>query len=135
MHDDVVLNKIETIQRCMQRINEEFTNQEEFKTNYTKQDSVILNLERASQATIDIGTHIIKVKKYGIPKSSREVFDILHDYSVISLQTLKNMHSMVGFRNIAVHDYQNFSIEIVISIVNNHLQDFEKFIEEVLEVI
>ncbi len=135
MHDDVVLNKIETIQRCMQRINEEFTNQEEFKTNYTKQDSVILNLERASQATIDIGTHIIKVKKYGIPKSSREVFDILHDYSVISLQTLKNMHSMVGFRNIALHDYQNLSIEIVISIVNNHLQDFEKFIEEVLEVI
>ncbi len=132
MHDDVVLNKIETIQRCMQRIDEEFSNQEEFKTNYTKQDSVILNLERASQATIDIGTHIIKVKKYGIPKSSREVFDILHDYSAISTQTLKNMHSMVGFRNIAVHDYQNLSIDIVIYIVNNHLQDFEKFIEEVL---
>ncbi len=66
MFDDIIINKVETIQRCIKRIYEEFTNEEEFKTNYTKQDSVILNLERASQATIDIGTHIIKIKKYGI---------------------------------------------------------------------
>ncbi len=132
MYDDVILNKIETIQRCIRRIGEEFDNQEEFKTNYSKQDSVILNLQRASQATIDIGTHIIKIKKYGIPKSSREVFDMLYDYSIISSKTVKNMHSMVGFRNIAVHDYQNLSIDIVISVIKNHLKDFKEFIEEIL---
>lgn len=132
MFDDIIVNKVETIQRCIRRIDEEFTNEEEFKTNYTKQDSVILNLERASQATIDIGTHIIKIRKYGIPKSSRDVFDILYNYSVISNKTLKNMNSMVGFRNIAVHDYQNLSINIVISIVKNHLKDFNIFTDEIL---
>ena len=132
MYDDVILNKIETVQRCIKRVNEEFTNEEEFKTNYTKQDSVILNLERASQATIDIGTHIIKSRKYGIPKSSRDVFIILNNYSVISDKSLKNMSAMVGFRNIAVHDYQNLSIDIIISIVKNHLKDFNLFIEEIL---
>ena len=39
---------------------------------------------------------------------------------------------MVGFRNIAVHDYQNLSIEIVIAIVKNHLDDFVYFSNEVL---
>jgi len=133
MSNDIVFNKIETIQRCLRRINEEFTNEEEFRSNYTKQDSVILNLERASQATIDIGTHLIKVHKYGIPKSSREVFELLHHYDVISKQTLKNMNAMVGFGNIAVHDYQNLSIDIVIAIVTQHLKDFEVYIEEIIK--
>ena len=58
---DVVLNKIQTIERCLKRIHEEYIGFEDiFKENHTKQDSVILNLERASQASIDIATHIIK---------------------------------------------------------------------------
>jgi len=133
MSNDIIFNKIETIQRCLKRINEEFTNEEEFHSNHTKQDSVILNLERASQATIDIGTHLIKINKYGIPKSSREVFELLHQYDIISPNTLKNMNAMVGFRNIAVHDYQNLSIDIVISIVKHHLKDFELYIEEIIK--
>ena len=40
---------------------------------------------------------------------------------------------MVGFRNIAVHDYQNLNIEIVISIVQKHLEDFEGFIDEIFK--
>jgi len=39
---------------------------------------------------------------------------------------------MVGFRNIAVHDYQNLNLEIVVSIIQKHLEDFEKFTQEVL---
>jgi len=132
MVDDVILNKIETIERCLHRIREEFTDEEEFRDNYTKQDSVILNLERASQATIDIGTHLIKIKRLGIPKSSRDVFDMLHKYDIISIESLKNMHSMVGFRNIAVHDYQNLNISIVIAIVQKHLVDFGLYTKEIL---
>ncbi|CAA6808678.1 MAG: Unknown protein [uncultured Sulfurovum sp.] len=58
---DVVLNKIQTIERCLKRIREEYIGFEEsFEENYTKQDSVILNLERASQASIDIATQYSK---------------------------------------------------------------------------
>jgi uncharacterized protein YutE (UPF0331/DUF86 family) len=60
---DVVLNKIRTIENCLSRIREEYAgSKESFETNYTKQDSVILNLERASQAAIDIATHIVKTR-------------------------------------------------------------------------
>ena len=72
---DVVLNKIQTIERCLKRIREEYVGSEDiFEKNHTKQDSVILNLERASQASIDIATHIIKTKSLGLPNTSRELF-------------------------------------------------------------
>jgi uncharacterized protein YutE (UPF0331/DUF86 family) len=34
---------------------------------------------------------------------------------------------MIGFRNIAVHDYKALSLPIIISIIENHLNDFEEF--------
>ena len=129
---DVVLNKIQTIERCLKRIREEYVgHEEEFEENHTKQDSVVLNLERASQASIDIATHIVKVNGLGLPNSSRELFDLLLENHIISEDICKQMQGMVGFRNIAVHDYQNLNIEIVVAIIERHLGDFEGFVEKV----
>ena len=131
---DVVLNKIQTIERCLKRIREEYVGFEDtFEENHTKQDSVILNLERTSQASIDIATHIVKVKSFGLPNTSRELFDLLLENSIISKEVCKQMQGMVGFRNIAVHDYQNLNIEIVVAIVEKHLGDFETFVKEIFE--
>ncbi len=131
---DVVLNKIQTIERCLKRIREEYVGYEDsFEVNYTKQDSVILNLERASQATIDIATHIVKTRNLGLPNTSRELFTMLLDDGTISKNICKEMQGMVGFRNIAVHDYQNLNIEIVVAIVRKHLGDFEGYIKEIFE--
>ena len=94
---------------------------------------MILNLERASQASIDIATHIVKTRNLGLPNSSRELFSMLLNAGIISEKICKQMQGMVGFRNIAVHDYQNLNIEIVVAIVENHLGDFEGFVREVFE--
>lgn len=130
---DVLLNKVQTIERCLKRIREEYVGHEySFGENFTKQDSVILNLERASQASMDIATHIVKTKNLGLPNTSRELFTMLLDADILSEKICKEMQSMVGFRNIAVHDYQNLNIEIVVAIIENHLGDFEGFITEVI---
>jgi uncharacterized protein YutE (UPF0331/DUF86 family) len=131
---DVVLNKLQTIERCLKRIREEYEGyEEEFNENFTKQDSVILNLERASQASIDIATHIVKSMKLGLPQSSRELFVLLEAADIIDVEISQQMQNMVGFRNIAVHDYQNLNIEIVVSIIEKHLSDFEIFNRQVIE--
>ena len=75
---------------------------------------------------------LLKVRQLGLPNSSRELFELLFNAGIISEDINKQMQGMVGFRNIAVHDYQNLNIEIVISIVENHLKDFERFTEEIL---
>jgi len=133
MIDDIIINKTETIKRCLKRIREEYIGHEDkLHSNYTKQDSIILNLERASQASIDLSTHVIRLGRLGVPKTSRDVFELLKEHKIISAQTAGRMKKMVGFRNLAVHDYQNISIDIVKSILENHLSDFELFIEEII---
>jgi uncharacterized protein YutE (UPF0331/DUF86 family) len=42
------------------------------------------------------------------------------------------MNAMVGFRNIAVHEYQNIDKEILKSILQNNLRDIEEFYKSIL---
>ena len=134
MQDDLIINKIGTINKCIDRIKYEYEESKElFKKNFTKQDAVILNLERASQAAIDIASHIVRIKKLGIPQTNRDVFVFLENANLISNETSKKMQAMVGFRNIAVHDYQTLNLDIIIEILEKHLNDFVEFINQIIK--
>jgi uncharacterized protein YutE (UPF0331/DUF86 family) len=45
-----------------------------------------------------------------------------------------NLKKMVGLRNIAVHDYQELNIDIVTFIIENHLIDFQYFINAIKQI-
>ena len=107
------------------------TTRRHLENNLTKQDAVVLNLQRACEASIDIAIHIVKEKRLGLPKSARESFDLLSENSIIQPQTARRMKNMIGFRNVAVHDYQSLSLDIVIDIVLHRLEDFKEFLAEV----
>lgn len=132
MTSDVILNKIQIIERCLKRIDEEYNNNPENLKNYTKQDSIILNIQRACEASIDIGMHIVAEKKLGIPQTSRDVFEILFEHEIITQEIADNLKAMIGFRNIAVHDYQKLNLEIVQKIIENHLVDFKEYTKQIL---
>ncbi|MCW7472008.1 DUF86 domain-containing protein [Leptospira levettii] len=63
-NDDIILNKIAVMQRAIKRALEEF-NKNQSLSNYTEVDALILNLERACQAAIDLGMHLISKNKLG----------------------------------------------------------------------
>jgi hypothetical protein len=48
------------------------------------------------------------------------------------LRLLQKMERMVGFRNIAVHEYQTIDTRILDQILNNHLKDLEEFYSTVV---
>ena len=123
--DDVIQNKVATIEKCLRRIHEEA--EKDWIHNFTYQDALILNLERACQACIDVASHIVMREKIGIPKFSREVFDLLHEKSIISTKMSEKLKKMVGFRNIAVHDYGAMSLPMVKTIVEKELDVFTEF--------
>lgn len=132
--DDVVLNKYAIIQRCLQRVSEEYVGfEQEVETNFTKQDSIILNIQRACQAAQDLANRILKLKKLGIPQTSRESFLILSEQGLVSSQLAESMVKMVGFRNIAVHEYQKLNPAILRAIVDKHLKDIDLFAVEVMK--
>ena len=83
--DDVLMNKIAIIERSIRRVNEEFVGSEhQLETNYTKQDSMTLNLLRACEAAIDSAMHIVRVNKLGVPQSSRHAFELLEQAGLLS---------------------------------------------------
>lgn len=133
MKNDVILNKVSMIERCMKRINEEYANTPSNLNNYTTQDSIVLNLLRACEASIDIAMHIIAEKKLGLPQTSRDAFSFLEENGILTSDLSNKMKAMVGFRNIAVHDYQELNLVILQKIVEDHLDDFTEYTKTILD--
>ena len=129
--NDIMLNKMTTIGRCLTRIKDVYGDGNAFPHDYTLQDSVLLNLQRACEACIDIANHISRQHKFGVPQSSRASFTLLAQNSVIPAALAEKLKKMVGLRNIAVHDYQELNLDIVIHVIKHNLSDFEDFIEAV----
>lgn len=123
----VVMNKYETIERCIKRINEEYENNPQNLEDYRKEDMIILNLQRACEAVLDLAMYVVSSRKIGMPQNKREAFKILEENKIIDNKMCKNMQNMVGFRNIAVHDYQEIDHEILIEVIENHLEDLQEF--------
>lgn len=128
MTDDIILNKSAIIERCLKRIQEEYSKDKNaLRHNYNQQDAIILNLQRACEAVIDMGMHVVRLRKLGPPQSTRDIFSLLEQNNIISLDLKQSLQSMIGFRNIAVHEYQTLNLEIVMQIIEKHLKDLSKF--------
>lgn len=123
----VVINKFETIEKCINRINEEYENNSENLCDYRKMDMIILNLQRACEAVLDIAMYVVSTRKLGLPQNKREAFIILEENNIIDKQMSLNMQGMVGFRNIAVHDYKEIDEKIIKDVIENHLEDLLDF--------
>ena len=133
MVDDLLLNKAATIERCVARARQEYAAAgEHFATDFTRQDEAVLNVQRACEAALDIGHHIVRRERLGLPQSARDVFDMLSAAGWVELALADAMKRMVGFRNIAVHDYQELLLPITVSVITEHLDEFLRFTAAIL---
>jgi len=98
MVDDILLNKAAIIERCLKRIGEEYVGHEvELESDFTRQDSIVLNLQRACEAAIDAAMHLVRVHRLGVPQSSRDAFVMLEKSGCLAGELAASMQSMVGF--------------------------------------
>ncbi len=132
--NDVIIHKTSSIQRCIKRAREELELAgERFGEDYTRQDAAILNLTRACEQAIDLANYVIRQKKLGVPANSGESFTLLTAASVIPQDLAAKLVKMTGFRNTAVHQYQQVNIDIVISIIKVDTADLVRFTELILQ--
>lgn len=130
--DRVILNKVEIVDRCLRRIADIYTNSHELETSYDLQDLIILNIQRAAQASIDLAMHVVRVRSLGVPQTSADAFDLLANDKVIEGQLANKLKKMVGFRNIAIHEYTKIDVAIVAHIVEDELGIFKQFSQVLL---
>jgi len=128
MDREVVEQKLESLRRCLRRIETKCPAEADtLIIDVDLQDIISLNLSRAVQLCVDIGAHLISSMDVPPPDTMGQTFDILAQAGVLTLSLALSLKKAVGFRNIAVHNYDAINWHIVHSIVKNHLADFTTF--------
>jgi uncharacterized protein YutE (UPF0331/DUF86 family) len=108
---------------------------QEFLQNLLRQESVLLNLQRACETVIDLANLLVAAQDWGIPASSRESFEILRNHKVISAELTKKLTSMVGLRNLLVHQYSRIDMVQISQLIEEDLDDLLEFSRQVLQHI
>ena len=134
MADDVLINKSATVERCVGRARYEYARDPaSFETDFTRQDAAVLNVQRACEAVLDMGQHLVRRERLGVPQSARDIFDLMARAQWIDVPLAESLKRMVAFRNIAVHDYQSLLLPILVNIITGHLDEFLAFTRIVLK--
>jgi len=95
------------------------------------QESLVLNVQRACQAAIDLATHLLQRRKLGPPDDSRDAFRRLESAGLVGRSLGERLQAMVGFRNIALHRYHVLDLRVLRAILDERLTDLLDFAERV----
>jgi uncharacterized protein YutE (UPF0331/DUF86 family) len=134
MPDDVVLNKVASLERCVTRIREVYAGLDSnLYQNVTTQESILLNLQRTCEVSIDLAMHMVRKRRLGVPQDSRDAFDLLQSNGHLDETLATAMKRMVGFRNVAIHEYDKLNLDIVKAIITQRLEDILTFGRRMLQ--
>jgi len=129
VNKSVTLRKISLVRHNLSRLKDKGDCSLEFlKNDLDAQDIVLHNLQLAIQGCIDIGSHVVSDEGWGVAGSLNEIFYILQNKGVINTEMTERMVSMVGFRNILVHEYEIVNFDIVYNILHHHLEDINEYL-------
>lgn len=128
---DLVLAKVATLERCLARIDS--ARERAGLDPLDRQDILVLNLQRAVQAMLDLAAHVVAREGLGVPDDLAASFALLQRAGVLDEELTDRMRRMTGFRNIAVHEYRKLDPSILDSIVRSRLGDLRDFAKIVLE--
>ena len=131
MPPDVLNRKALSLLRCLGRIRLKTPRSAKLlKADLDAQDIVSVNLQRAVQLCVDIAAHVLAEQGTDVPMRMRDAFESLANKSLISARTKEWMQKAVGFRNRAVHEYDEIDWSIVHQIATRGLDAFTTFLRE-----
>lgn len=132
MADDVVVQKLASIERCLASVRRYVAGDLGRLSDAMVLDAVVLNLQRACELSIDAACREVSRRGLGVPADSSDAFTILEQSAVLTPGVAEHMRRMVGFRNIAVHEYRKLDPAIVRIVIEHRLGDFEDLCRELI---
>lgn len=128
----VVERKIESLRKCITRVEQRCpATLDELRTDLDAQDVLVLNLTRSVQLCVDISMHILSTLNQPVPETMGQTFTELAAAAVIDKELAEKLCKAVGFRNIAVHNYEEINWAIVFAIARNKLDNFKQFVIQI----
>jgi uncharacterized protein YutE (UPF0331/DUF86 family) len=134
MNTDVIYYKLEILKRYVDRIKSKTPHSSaELAEMIDCQDIILMNLQRSVKICVDIAAYILANSNIPPPMTMQDAFYQLNMLEIISKETFEKMQRSVGFRNIAIHEYDEINWEIVFSILCHHVDDFKAFAKEIFQ--
>jgi uncharacterized protein YutE (UPF0331/DUF86 family) len=116
--EDLVLAKVAILRRCVGTIEKLWVQAEPALPDWARLDVTVLNLQRAVQACLDLTNHLIAANAWGLPGSATEAITLLVDHNVLDADNTTVYRGMIGFRNVAVHNFTTFADQILQATLN-----------------
>ena len=129
---DLIAKKLALIETCVRELRT-MARPDTLAEDIREQRFVEHTLQLAIQAALDAASHIVADERLGEPSTYRELFELLEKAGYVSRELSTELEKMAGFRNILVHGYDSVDLTIVKDIVENRLDDLERFAELVRE--
>lgn len=128
MNKDALIQKVTSLQRCVARARDaRMRAGDSFAGEFDLQDAAVLNVIRACELAIDLANMWIQSASLGMPVETRDSFNILSREKQIPAALAERLKRLVGFRNIAVHQYRDLDTSIVEAVIQDDLDDLLEF--------
>jgi len=99
----------------------------DFTSDFKTRGAVERYLQVSVECIVDIGNEIISSLQLRRPERYRDIPYILAEAKIIPKAFAERVASMIGFRNLLVHDYASININLVYEFLQTKLPDFEAF--------
>jgi len=131
---DVIMAKLSKLKQYLNYLRElRRSSFEDFMGDFKITGAVERYLQVSIECMIDVGNEIISSLQLQRPERYRDIPYILARSGVISERFADTMASMIGFRNLLVHDYAAINLKLVYEFLQTKLTDFEEFIRQIVE--
>lgn len=132
----LVLRKLSDLEMYLEQIKEyQNITVAQYRTDWKTQRIVERTLQIMIETCADIATHIVSDQKLRVPDTYADIFRVLSESGVLKEEFVERLIAMVRFRNIVVHDYEKIDPDIVVGILQRHLEDFSQFKDTIVNFI
>jgi uncharacterized protein YutE (UPF0331/DUF86 family) len=100
---------------------------EAYSADWKTQRIVERTLHLAIETCMDVADHIVADRRLRVPETGADTFEILAEAGLLDASLATALASMVGFRNILVHDYTRIDPAIVVRVLARDLADVVRF--------
>ena len=127
VNENVINNKLKELNKNLKQLrNYQGINAKQLNNNMSKLWAIERGLQLSIQIILDIGNHILADKGITV-ENYADIFQKLINQEIIPKEYGKRIKGMAGFRNILVHEYTEVDLNVIVEVLENSLDDFEKF--------
>lgn len=134
--ETLILRKLSELDEYISQIHEfRAITTAQYRKDWKLQRIIERTLQMMIETCADIAGHLISDRKYRVPSSYAETFEVLCENGLISPPLFETMKKMAKFRNVVVHHYDAVDADIVVGILKKNLNDFNQYKNAILQVL